>query len=259
MPARAMKGRGPTFIIGGAPRSGTTWLYELLDRHPDIYLAKPARPEPKFFLVDELYERGIQHYIDTWFAGADRFPAAGEKTTNYLENPAVARRIHEHLPSIQLVFLLREPAHRAYSNWLWSRMNGMESEDFDTALAEEDERERTVPQALRYARPHAYFSRGLYAEMLKPYFAQFPREQLLCLKFDDIIRRPADLAVRLHQFLGVAPRAGDVAGLDVVNPSEKRGERMPHGTLACLRERYSAAQDALVELLGPDFATWEEP
>ena len=45
-------------------------------------MAKPPRPEPKFFLVDELYARGIEHYYETWFSGADRYAAAGEKSTN---------------------------------------------------------------------------------------------------------------------------------------------------------------------------------
>jgi hypothetical protein len=248
----------PSFIIAGAPRSGTTWIYELLDRHPDIYMAKPVRPEPKFFLVDELYARGLPYYLDTWFADAERYAASGEKSTNYLENAVVAERTQLHLPSVKLVFILREPAHRAYSNWLWSRMNGMESEHFETALALEDERERALPPALRYARPHAYFSRGLYARMLRPYFARFPREQILCLKFDGIIRGPGDLAARLHRFVGVTPRPDDAAGLDVVNPSEKRDESMPHEALADLRKRYAAAQRELVELVGPEFADWNE-
>ena len=254
-----MRRQGPTFIIAGAPRSGTTWLYELLDRHPDVYMAKPVRPEPKFFLVDELYARGMQHYIDTWFAGADAFPAAGEKSTNYLESAAVAARIHQHLPSVKLVFILREPAHRAYSNWVWSRMNGMETEEFETALAKEDERERLLPPPLRYARPHAYFSRGLYADMLRRYFALFPREQVLCLKFDAIIRNPGDLATRLHRFIGVAPRSEDASGLDVVNPSEKRGDQMPHDAIDRLRKRYAGPVRELAELAGPEFAEWEVP
>ena len=249
---------GPTFIIAGAPRSGTTWLYELLDRHPDIYMAKPVRPEPKFFLVDELYARGFPYYVETWFTGAERYAVAGEKTTNYLESPAVAWRIHCHLPAVKLIFILRDPAHRAYSNWLWSRMNGMETEDFETALALEQEREQARAPALRYARPHAYFSRGLYAQMLRPYFARFPREQILCVKFDAIIGNPRDLAAQLHGFVDVTPRPGDAEGLDVVNPSEKRGEQMPHAALARLRDRYAAAQRELVELLGPEFATWDE-
>ncbi len=250
-----MRKNGPTFLIAGAPRSGTTWLYHLLDRHPEVYMAKPVRPEPKFFLVDELYERGLQHYIDTWFAGADTHAAAGEKSTNYLESSVAAGRIRHHLPDVKLVFILREPSQRAYSNWAWSRMNRMETADFETALANEDARERSLAPHLRYARPHAYFSRGLYAAMLRPYFDLFPREQMLCLKFDDIILKPNDLTSRLHTFIGVTPRPDDTLGLDVVNPSEA-GDGMPDDVRQNLRRRYAAPSRELVELLGPEFEDW---
>lgn len=251
---------GPTFLIAGAPRSGTTWLYHLLDRHPEIYMAKPVRPEPKFFLVDELYARGLQHYIDTWFAASDAYAAAGEKSTNYLESCAAAERIHRDLPNVRLVFILREPAQRAYSNWAWSRMNRMETDDFETALALEDERERTLPARLRYARPHAYFSRGLYAAMLRPYFERFARDQILCLKFEDIILKPERLASRLHAFIGVTPRPDDTLGLDVVNPSEA-GDAMSDRVRRQLRDRYAASIRDLVQLLGPEFEEWisDEP
>ena len=249
---------GPTFIIAGAPRSGTTWLYQLLDRHPEVYMAKPVRPEPKFFLVDDLYSRGIQYYFDTWFAEAGAFRAAGEKTTNYLESATAAARIHAHLPHVQLVFILREPAHRAYSNWAWSRMNGMEPEDFEKALEREEQRERQLDARLRYARPHAYFSRGLYADMLRPYFGLFPRAQVLCIKFDAIIRRPGDLASRLHEFLGVSARPQDAEGLNVVNPSENNGETMAATVRERLRQRYEAPNQALAALLGSEFETWED-
>ena len=220
-------------------------------------MAKPARPEPKFFLVDELYARGLQHYFDTWFAGAEAYPAAGEKSTNYLESPEAARRIHEHLPGVKLIFILREPAQRAYSNWMWSTMNGVENEDFATALAKEDERERSVAARLRYAKPHAYFSRGLYANLLRPYFEAFPRDQLLCLKFDDIVHRPDSLTERLHRFIGVTPRPQDASGLDVINPSEKRGEPIPQDVIDRLRQRYAASIRELASLAGSEFAEWE--
>jgi hypothetical protein len=254
-----MPRHGPTFIIAGAPRSGTTWLYELLDRHPDVYMAKPARPEPKFFLVDELYALGVQHYYKTWFSEAGGCPAAGEKTTNYLESPTAAERIYSHLPAVKLVFILRDPAHRAYSNWAWSVMNGLETEDFETAIAKEEEREHNVPPRLKYARPHAYFSRGLYANLLRRYLQRFPRDQVLCLKFDEIVRNPSELAVRLHRFIDVTPRPSDAVGLDVVNPSEQRGEAMPQDVIQRLRHRYTASIRELAALVGPEFAQWEEP
>ena len=148
--------RLPDFIIGGAPRSGTTWLYDLLNRHPDLYMARPKQPEPKFFLVDHFYAQGLVHYSQTWFAGALANQVAGEKSTDYLESAAAAERIARDLPAVKLVFILREPAARAWSNYLWSQMNGLETEDFETALRLEDERERTLSERLRFARPFSY-------------------------------------------------------------------------------------------------------
>ena len=55
------------FFIAGAQRSGTTYLYRLLDEHPEIEMAKPERPEPKFFLLDELHARGLKFYENHFF------------------------------------------------------------------------------------------------------------------------------------------------------------------------------------------------
>jgi hypothetical protein len=137
-------------------------------------------------------------------------------------------------------------------------MNGLETEDFETALANEDERERCVTSRLKYARPHAYFSRGLYANLLRPYLNLFPRDQVLCLKFDDVVRDPGGLTDRLHRFIEVTPRPQDAEGLDVVNPSEKRGEVMPHDVIDRLRHRYADSVRELAALIGPEFAEWED-
>ena len=54
--------RLPEFIIGGAPRSGTTWLYELLDRHPDI---KEDFEYEVMFLMSEVMAHTITlHLLD---------------------------------------------------------------------------------------------------------------------------------------------------------------------------------------------------
>ena len=250
------KSKLPNFIVGGAPRSGTTWLYNLLDLHPEVYMAKPVKPEPKFFSVDEIFNHGIQYYATTWFAHLNSTMVAGEKTTNYLESPVAAARICRHLPGVKLVFILREPADRAFSNYLWSRVNGQEREDFATALALEQQRERSVPPALRYTRPHAYFSRGLYADLLRPYFELFPRNQILCLRFEEIISARHTLAERLHRFLSVSPRPQDAENLGVINSSGKTDATMPVEIREDLRRRYSEPNRQLAKLLGTDFELW---
>lgn len=254
-----MRERGlilPDFIIAGAPRSGTTWLYQMLARHPGVHMAAPARPEPKFFLVDELYERGLEHYSRTWFAAAPPDRLCGEKSTNYLESAIAARRIRNDVPGVKLVFILREPVERAYSNYLWSRMNGMESETFERALELEQERERAVSGAKRFSRPHAYFSRGLYADLLHPYYALFPREQILCLRCEDIRGHPAALAERLHGYLRLPVRPQDAGDLGVVNPSEADTAGFSAATRSRLGARYEKPNRRLAELLGPGFGIW---
>jgi len=248
--------RLPDFIIGGAPRSGTTWLYELLDRHPDVHMARPVKPEPKFFLVDHLYDKGLTFYAETWFGGAGDARLVGEKSTDYLESSAAARRIARDLPQVRLIFILREPADRAYSNYLWTRMNGIETEDFETALRLEEEREAQLTERWKYARPFSYFSRGLYADLLVPYFERFPREQILILRFEDILDRPEDLAGRVHRFLGIDSRPADAIGIGVINPSEKRGETMDDATCRELLSRYEEPNRRLAAMLGPEIQLW---
>ena len=248
--------RLPDFIIGGAPRSGTTWLYELLDRHPDVYMARPLKPEPKFFLVDHVYDKGLNFYANTWFAAAGDARLAGEKSTDYLESATAAERIARDLPRVKLVFILREPADRAYSNYVWSRMNGLETEDFATALRLEAQREKELPERLRFARPFSYFSRGLYADLLAPYLQRFSREQMLVLRFEDILIHPGQLAERLHRFLGVSPRPDDAAGIGVINPSKKGVATFDEAVRRDLLMQYVEPNRRLAALLGPQFEQW---
>jgi len=249
--------RLPDFIIAGAPRSGTTWLSVLAQRHPQVAMAQPMAPEPKFFLVDERWQRGVDYYSKTWF---DPLPAGrvlGEKSTNYLESPEAAERICRVLPRVKLIFVLRDPVDRAYSNYLWSRQNGFEDETFERALALEEQRERNLTPQMRYARPNAYFSRGLYAEHLVRFFARFPREQILVLRYEDIVARPEDIAAAFQRLVGVAEIPGLARDLGPINATKDSPPELVSKVLRHrLAERYSAANARLESLLGFNFDSW---
>ena len=245
-------------IIAGAPRCGTSWLYELADRHPNVEMAKPRSPEPKFFLDDSIYARGLDYYSNTWFCDIDGDKIAGEKSTNYLESAAAATRIQRHIPGVKLIFILRDPVDRAYSNYRWSRMNGLEQEQFDRALDLEMDGTRTVPDALRYARPFSYLERGLYRRLLTPWFDCFAREQILCLRFEDIAASPHGLAQKLHRFLGIAARPSDTDDLGIVNPAPGEDDLpMSPDTRSRLERYYEMPNRELGELLGSGFDTWQ--
>ena len=94
------------FFIAGAQRSGTTYLYYVLAEHPDIEMAQPVRPEPKFFLTDALFERGLAYYHEQFFPGKPGARLRGEKSTSYMESEKAAQRISRSFPDARIVFML---------------------------------------------------------------------------------------------------------------------------------------------------------
>lgn len=250
-----MNHRLPDFIIGGAPRSGTTWLYRALDRHPEIYMAKPTPPEPKFFLVDELYAAGIEHYSRQWFSDTGGKRILGEKSTNYLESKVAAERIQKHIPDVKLIFVLRDPVERAISNYRWSKMNKMENQDLETALILEQQRERNLSERLRYSRPHAYFSRGLYADHLESYLSLFPRDNILCLRFELLTETAEAFLSQVHRFLGVEVRPSGASEFGKVNEARNE-EDVPGNIREKLRTAYAEPNRRLYRILGAEFGEW---
>src|SRR5712691_8572726 len=104
------------FVIVGAQRCGTTYLYRLLDEHPEIEMAKPLRPEPKFFLDDDRFPLGLSYYESQFFSEAGP-RVRGEKSTSYIESDVAAQRIKATLPGAPMVAVLRDPVERAISNY----------------------------------------------------------------------------------------------------------------------------------------------
>jgi len=249
----------PTFIIGGAPRCGTTLLYHWLERHPDIFLASPVNPEPKFFLVDEEYQRGLDYYEEKYFAAADT-DCRGEKSTNYLEDSLVPRRIAKDLPEVKLVFVLRDPVERAYSNYLWSKMNRLETLDFASAIEREAEREGSYPEKWKYARPFSYVSRGMYARHLARFFDALGRQRILVLLLEELLARPDEQIETVLRFLGVAPKLPAIDPARRVNTARSESDpALPAKMRKYLMDIYRQPARDLETLLERRIACWQVP
>ena len=127
--------RLPDFLCVGAQKSGTSLLYRLLNQHPEIYLAKGK--EIHFFNRDENYNKGIEWYSEH-FAGSEDYKRVGEVTPDYNYVPTVPGRIYKTLgKDIKLIFMLRNPVDRAYSNYWMSFRRGHERFSFEKAIIHE--------------------------------------------------------------------------------------------------------------------------
>ena len=150
--------RVPDFFIVGQFKSGTTALYEMLRRHPEVYL-----PDFKeiWFLSPELLSaavgRASNRRPETLEEYQSLFDAAGpeqrigEATPSYLISHDAAARIAELAPDARIIAILRDPATFLNSFHLQCLQNRTETEkDLRKALALEGERRegRSIP-------PHA--------------------------------------------------------------------------------------------------------
>lgn len=241
----------PDVIIGGAPRSGTTWLARALMQHPAVHVAQPIAPEPKVLIVPVDDERQYADRYRDLFADADPAKVWIEKTANYLESttaPALMQRI---VPDAKLVFMLRDPVARAYSNYLWTKSNGLEHLPFAEAIELEGRRPNPLGPERAYARPHDYLCRGNYAPMIRRYIEVFGRDRIGLYLYEDIGQAATALLARVQRFIGVDPLAAGRLDPGVVNAARKTGESINPDVERALRQRvrpWVEALDALCDL-----------
>lgn len=249
----------PNFIIAGGQRCGTTFLYHLLDQHPQVFLAKPVQPEPKFFLHSPRAGRDRAWYLENWFSRTGGARAVGEKSANYLESREAAERMRTMFPNLRVLVVLRHPVERAFSNYVFSRRNGLETDEFDVAVRNEDRRLKTTSYPGVSTHPLAYLRRGRYAEFLKDYWEAVPRNQTLVLLFDQLIEDPARVYGSVCEFLELDPREGDPSP-DVDRSAQSyAGQRFSRATLDFLLDYFAEPNRRLQQLLDVDLSAWDHP
>jgi hypothetical protein len=181
--------RLPDFIIGGAPKCATSSLHYILAEHPDIGIPKGELhffdaddpiTHPDFFFV----ERGQLASFDPdarhgplFKAYAERFGPfqekqnIGEDSTTYLFSDVAASRMKRMLPEVKLIFMLRDPVARAYSQYWHLVSTGRATVSFERALATE----RSIVLGSTYAR------------QIARYFELFGRDKVEVILFEDFV------------------------------------------------------------------------
>jgi hypothetical protein len=243
-------------VIAGAQRAGTTFLYHLLDQHPQIELARPLRPEPKFFLQEELYQQGLAAYHRQFFQLRPAAAVLGEKSTSYMEHPAVAGRIRDLLPEAKLLFLLRDPVERAISNYWFSFDYGAEHASLEEAMTREAEQVAEYDRERYSVSPFAYLRRGLYLELLEPFLQCFPRSNIMILVFERFIRGEQEIG-KVFRFLGVDPEFCPQPSAEMRNATVGRRQGPSPSLRRRIVEYFRAPNHALALRCDLDLSCWQ--
>jgi hypothetical protein len=211
--AHAVAGRVPDFFIVGHHKSGTTALYEMLRRHPQIYMSEIK--EPRYFASDmrsrfptprsHALPETFEEYLSL-FSAATAQQRVGEASPSYLWSHTAAARIAEVQPGARIIALLREPASFLRSLHLQFLRSHVETQkDLAKALSLEQARRegRHVPRRSHRPQLLQYSEHVRYAEQLRRYHALFAPEQVLVLIYDDFRDDNAATVRRVLRFLDV--------------------------------------------------------
>ena len=193
--------RLPSFFLVGAPKAGTTSLYDHLDQHPDIYVsplkevcyfstevrpgrmarelqgrAKQDSDSLRAYLDGPLLEPRFSGVVTEWvdycrlFAGVRHERAIGEGSVCYLWSKTAPERIASCVPNAKILIVLRNPVDRAFSQYLHNLHSGDVRYSFrkhlDAAMAHDNDGPFSVL--------HPFLELGMYAEQVRRYMRHFP-------------------------------------------------------------------------------------
>jgi hypothetical protein len=216
----ATQGSVPDFLYIGAPRTGSTWLYLNLKKHPDLWVP-PCKNisyfHPQFqvyrlrkfawFWKDALMssDPGIRTWYTRFFARplvSDRwylslFPQGrigGEIAEGYcsLEHARV-RHVHDVMPNVKTIFVLRNPVERVLSQ---AKLGLAVRKDRRIEEVSEDE-------FVAYMDRPSSQARSRYSHTLDLWNSYFSMEQFLILFYEDLLRSPENYLSSICRFLGV--------------------------------------------------------
>ncbi len=183
----------PNFLIIGAEKAGTTWLYDRLRRHPDVFM--PEVKEIHYFnhrSSNQNPRRNYENHDFRWYRDHFRHrkgeSAVGEATPMYLCDQRAPVRIRKHLPQVRLISCLRYPTDRAYSHYWMARGKNHTQYSF----------RQVVDQKIS-----KFIERGQYGKQLECYLNRFKRSQLQVVIHEELFVDPGQHLNKLCAFLGV--------------------------------------------------------
>jgi hypothetical protein len=219
----------PNFFLAGAPKAGTTSLYHYLDQHPQIYMS-PIK-EPCYFASEfrpencaqelmptlESGQRELRKYLDgpmrerrfggmvtEWedyvrlFQHVRGETAIGEASVGYLWSETAARNIRAKIPAAKVLLILRDPADRAFSQYLHQvAVHGLRlsfRQQIEACL---------LNRSRKFSLQYPLLEFGLYHGQVSRLLESFPQQNICIHRYDDYHANPAAVMANIFRFLCV--------------------------------------------------------
>lgn len=204
----AKKIRTPNFFIAGAPRCGTTALYEYLSENPHIYMSQVK--ELNYFAFDfpnvqKINFSSQNDYLKVFEKANSQHQAVGEASPFYLFSEVAFQNIHSFDPNAKIIISLRNPVNFVQS---FHQLNlSLLREDVPDLKAAWDLQERRkngkqIPKSCREPELIQYGDLGKFGKYIKKLLEIFPRDQVMIIIFEDFAANPEEIYKNILTFIG---------------------------------------------------------
>jgi hypothetical protein len=242
----------PVFLIPGAPKCGSSSLFDALLLHPRV--RRGLFKEPASLIRNPGSELRLRmnfplvRPLAPW--------VCGDASMEYWFHPSVPARAARMMPDARLIFIFREPVARAWSEYRMFRSSGNDDSDFTRTvsnavkwLSDPSASDLCLSCLSLWKNPLRYVRCGMYADLLREWWRHFPREQTLVLFLEEVTASPHEQLAKAWRHLGLEsvpvpsmPHSRDSGG----------GEAIPTEAQRILGDFYRPLDADMRVLLGRD-------
>ena len=180
------------FFLAGFQKCATSWIYECLKDHPDVFV--PSIDATHFFTIN--HDRGGDWY-HSFYSEYGGEKAVGDTTPTYAKSSLAARRIKAYNEEAKVIFSLRNPIDRAFSHYWHEKKKEKIKFSFDEAAGH------------RGVGNHDLFDNwiktGFYDLHIDKYAELLDEDNMLIVLFDDLKEAPSNFISSIYEFIGVDP------------------------------------------------------
>jgi hypothetical protein len=240
----------PDFLGIGAQKSGTTWLYKNLRKHPQLYI--PKIKEIHYF--NWYFYKSINWYCK-YFKDAKKTQVTGEINPGYSDLcERKIKFIHKMNPKLKIILLLRNPIERAWSQAVMNlvktkknkkanipiidlfsvikRATSTRKKDFNLIKNEEFIAHFNHPRSIE---------KGNYLKIIKKWRKYFPNNQIFIGDYNQLKNSPDKLLNEIFDFLGTkqVTEWNNYLLHSKINSTKKERTRIPDELYKYLARIYS--------------------
>lgn len=134
----------PNLFIVGAPKSATTFLYEVLQNHSEVFI--PKVKELNFFSFNHLkknsyykaFKIGNEKKYLSYYSKAKHEKYLLDSSVSYFNCPDAPKNIYNFNSDSKIIIITRDPVERAYSHYLMDYRMGYVKKTFYKYISNPD-------------------------------------------------------------------------------------------------------------------------